>query len=118
MRCKDDCLIYYIRKLIGDSIGAISVAPTITNEVTLYDTINSGQVVEAGNKNLCNANSITVIPQYVFYTIVYLDLFLVEYTLGANKESTILWICAEDYSWGTINLDTNRRIWITKPIQN
>jgi hypothetical protein len=117
VRSKDDCFLYTIWKLVSDSVGAISVTPTVSDEVTLYDTINSGQVVEAGNKNLCNPNSVAVITQYVFDTIINLDFYFVEYTFGAHKKLTSLRICTEDYSRSTINLDTNGRL-CSEPIQN
>jgi hypothetical protein len=117
MRSKDDCFLYTILKLVSDSVGTISVVPPVPNEIALYDTINSGQVIEAGNKNLCNANSVAVIAQYIFNTIINLNLFLVEYRLGAHKESTSLRICTEDYSRTSINLDTNGRL-CSEPIQN
>ena len=110
VRSKNDCFLYTIRKLVSDSVGTISVVSTVSNEITLNDTTNSGQIVEAGNKNLCNANSVAVIPQNVFNTIVNLDFLLVEHTFSAHKELTVLWISTKNYSRSTINLDANGRI--------
>ena len=88
MRSNNHILRNNIRKFVLNSICFVDITTTETNEVTLIDTLYTGQCIETCSQNLCNRT--VVVTSNVSRTIIDLYFLFVEDRLGANEPLTVI----------------------------
>jgi len=115
MRCDNNLLIDYLRKLVSDRVGSILITTTKPNKITLNDSICARQIIKASVKNTRN---FTLIERINLLMIVSdTNLFLVKDCFGSYKELTAGRVNTPDNCRGTVNLNAQVAR-IDEPIQN
>ena len=75
------------------------------------------QKIKAEDENLCYTMLMSKVCENIIFVVAKANLLFVKCCFGANKELTILRICAPDKCRSTINFHTDIRV-SSKPIQN
>ena len=104
VRCNDNVLGNYLRKLVSDRVGSVSIRTPKTNKITLIDRLCDRQTIKASMKNNCNLTRVVLIN--FLMRMIDFDFNFVKDTFSADEELTRRRIGAKDYSRSTINLNT------------
>ena len=115
MRCNNDLLSNYFRKLVSDEIGAILSRTAKTNKVTLVDSIGARKIIKARVKNRRNFTLVERIN--LFMIVCNTNLFLVKDCLRTYKELTAGRVDAPYNCGSTVNLNAESPSTI-EPIKN